>query len=51
MRLFFFILGYVITSSDDIQPSALIMDHLPSRLFNTIDIKGQKYVEVLTPYI
>ena len=36
MRLLFFILGYV-TSSDDIQPSTLIMDQSPSGLL--LDIK------------
>ena len=36
------------TSSDDMQPSTLITDQSPIRLL--LDIKGQEYVQVLTPY-
>ena len=35
MRLLFFILGYVITSTSDLQPSTAIANQLPGQLVST----------------
>ena len=35
MKLFFLLLGYVITSTSDLQPSTAIANQLPGRLVST----------------